>query len=144
MLEPRGEGFAALGRRAGVRSGVLSAFRAALAALKTYAGERTDGLKLSLVKTVIDECEQLDDPALTKVGALLWRFAAEAAKAEAARFAIEVGGFGPDRSAAAGPGIFARQRRFRSRAEADRGLWLDADRRRDAGACRAVGEFGRG
>jgi uncharacterized protein (DUF2336 family) len=89
ILEPRGEGFAALGCRAGVRSGVLSAFRAALAALKTHAGERSDGLKLSLVKTVIDECEQLDDPALAKVRALLWRFAAEASKAEAARFARE-------------------------------------------------------
>jgi hypothetical protein len=41
------------------------------------------------VKKVIDECEELDDPALAKVLALLWRFAAEAAKAEAARFARE-------------------------------------------------------
>jgi hypothetical protein len=89
MLEPRGEGFAALARRAGVRSGVLSAFRAALAAVKTHAGEPGDGLKLPLVKKVIDECEELDDPALAKVLALLWRFAAEAAKAEAARFARE-------------------------------------------------------
>ncbi len=87
ILEPRGEGFAALARRAGVRSGVLSAFRAALAAVKLYDGERGDGLKLPLVKKVIDECEELDDPALSKVVALLWRFAAEAAKAEAARFA---------------------------------------------------------
>jgi hypothetical protein len=89
MLEPRGEGFAALARRAGVRSGVLSAFRAALAAVKTHAGEPGDGLKLPLVKKVIDECEELDDPALSKVLALLWRFAAEAAKAEAASFARE-------------------------------------------------------
>jgi hypothetical protein len=89
MLEPRGEGFAALARRAGVRSGVLSAFRAALAAVKTHAGEPGDGLKLPLVKKVIDECEELDDPALAKVLALLWRFAAEAAKAEAASFAHE-------------------------------------------------------
>jgi hypothetical protein len=41
------------------------------------------------VKKVIDECEELDDPALAKVLALLWRFAAEAAKAEAASFAHE-------------------------------------------------------
>jgi hypothetical protein len=38
---------------------------------------------------VIDHCERLDDPALVKVQALLWRFAAEAAKAEAASFARE-------------------------------------------------------
>ena len=50
---------------------------------------RGDGLKLSLVQEVIDECERRDNPALTKVLALLWRFAAEAAKAEAAGFARE-------------------------------------------------------
>ena len=89
LIEPRGEGFAALARRAGLRSGVLPAFRAALAAIRIYRGEAGDGLKLSLVQTVIDECERLRDPALTKVLALLWRFAAEAAKAEAAAFARE-------------------------------------------------------
>ena len=64
----------------------------------------------------------VDDPALAKVRALLWRFAAEAAKAEAAQLRPRGGGFGFGRSAPAAPGIFARQRRFRSRAEADRGL----------------------
>jgi uncharacterized protein (DUF2336 family) len=87
MLEPQGEGFAALARRAGLKSGVLPAFRAALAAIKTHLGEPGDGLKLKLVQKVIDECEQRDDPTLAKVRALLWRFAAEAAKAEAASFA---------------------------------------------------------
>ena len=41
------------------------------------------------MQKVIDTCEQLDDPALAKVRALMWRFAAEAAKAEAAQFARE-------------------------------------------------------
>jgi hypothetical protein len=41
------------------------------------------------VQKLIDACELLNDPALTKVRALLWRFAAEAAKADAARFARE-------------------------------------------------------
>ena len=41
------------------------------------------------MQKVIDTCEELDDPALVKVRALLWRFAAEAAKAEAAHFARE-------------------------------------------------------
>ena len=89
ILEPQGEGFAALALRAGLKSGVLAAFRGALAAIKTHVGELGDGLKLSLVQKVIDECEQHDDPTLAKVRALLWRFAAEAAKAEAASFARE-------------------------------------------------------
>jgi uncharacterized protein (DUF2336 family) len=89
ILEPRGEGFAALAHKVGLKSGVLTAFRAALAAIKIYVGEVGDGLKLSLVQTVIDECERRHDPALTKVRTLLWRFAAEAARAEAAGFARE-------------------------------------------------------
>ena len=87
ILEPRGEGFAALARRAGLKGGVFLAFRAALGAIKAQGAEAGDRLKLPLVQKVIDTCEQLDDPALAKVRALLWRFAAEAAKAEAAHFA---------------------------------------------------------
>jgi uncharacterized protein (DUF2336 family) len=89
ILEPQGQGFAALARRAGLKDGVLPAFRAALAAIKIHGGESGDELKLKLVQKVIDHCERLDDPALAKVLALLWRFAAEAAKAEAASFARE-------------------------------------------------------
>jgi uncharacterized protein (DUF2336 family) len=89
VLEPRGQGFSALARRAGLKESVLPAFRAALAAIKTHVGEPSNGLKLSLVQTVIDDCEQRDDPALAKVLGLLWRFAAEAAKAEAASLARE-------------------------------------------------------
>lgn len=89
IREPRGEGFAALAKRAGLKSGVLPAFRAALAAIRTEAGEAGDGLKLELVQKTIDECERRDDPALARVRALLWRFAAEAARAEAASFARE-------------------------------------------------------
>ena len=89
ILEPLGEGFAALAHRVGLKAGVLLAFRAALAAIKAQAVEGGDRLKLPLVQKVIDACEQLDDPALAKVRALMWRFAAEAAKAEAASFARE-------------------------------------------------------
>jgi uncharacterized protein (DUF2336 family) len=92
ILEPQGQGFTALARRAGLKDSVLPAFRAALAAIKTHVGESGDGLKLKLVQKVIDECERRDDPALAKVLALLWRFAAEAAKAEAATFAREAAG----------------------------------------------------
>jgi uncharacterized protein (DUF2336 family) len=87
LLEPSGEGFAALARQAGLRSGVLPAFRAALGAINAHVGRAGDGLKLTLVQTVIDECEGHDNPALAKVLTLLWRFAAEAARAEAADFA---------------------------------------------------------
>ncbi|HXE26233.1 MAG TPA: DUF2336 domain-containing protein [Roseiarcus sp.] len=90
IREPRGEGFAALAHRAGLKSGVLPAFRAALAAIRARRGEACEGLRLELVQTVIDECERLDNPALAKVLALLWRFAAEAALAEAGEFAREV------------------------------------------------------
>ena len=86
-LAPRGEGFAALAHKAGLNGHLIPAFAAALAALKTYAGGPGDGLKLPLVETVIDECERRRDPALAKVMALLWRFAAEAVKSEAAGFA---------------------------------------------------------
>jgi hypothetical protein len=86
-LSPRGEGFAALAHKAGLKSHLLPAFAAALAAIKTHAREAGDGLKLALVQKVIDECERRDDPALTKVLALLWRFAAEAARTEAEGFA---------------------------------------------------------
>jgi uncharacterized protein (DUF2336 family) len=89
ILEPQGEGFAALARRAGLKAGVLLAFRAALAAIKAQGAESGDRLKLPLVQKVIDTCELVDDPALAKVRALMWRFAAEAAKAEAAHFARE-------------------------------------------------------
>ena len=146
ILEPQGEGFAALARRAGLKNGVGFAFRAALAALKTHVGEPGDGLKPPLVQKVIDACEQRDDPALIKVRALLWRFAAEAARAEAAQFAREAAasvGFGVDfgRPAAAGSGLFTCQRPRRSSAEAARGPWLAPDA---AGARAAVAKSGRG
>jgi uncharacterized protein (DUF2336 family) len=88
-LDPRGAGFAALANRAGLKSCVAPAFVAALAAINSDVGEDSGELKLTLVQRVIDECEQRDDPALGKVLALLWRFAAEAARAEAAQFARE-------------------------------------------------------
>jgi uncharacterized protein (DUF2336 family) len=87
ILHPGGQGFAALALKAGLKSGVLIAFRAALAAIKAHVREPGDGLKLLLVQKVIDECEWRDDPALAKVLALMWRFAAEAARAEAVGYA---------------------------------------------------------
>jgi uncharacterized protein (DUF2336 family) len=87
LLEPRGQGFGALARRCGLKASLLPPFWAALEAIKAQGPTAGEGLKLPLVQAVIDECERLDDPALIKVRALLWRFAAEAAKAEAASYA---------------------------------------------------------
>jgi hypothetical protein len=75
-----------------LKSGVLPAFRAALAAIKTDVDGAGEGLKLGLVQRAIDECERLNDPALAKVLALMWRFAAEAARVEAASFARHAAG----------------------------------------------------
>jgi hypothetical protein len=86
-LSPRGQGFAALARRAGLKINMLPAFQAALAAIEPRTRYDGEGLKLPLVQAVIDECEARHNPALAKVLALLWRFAAEAARAEAASFA---------------------------------------------------------
>ncbi len=72
---------------------LLPAFAPRSRRIKTHVGGRGDGLKLSLVQKVIDECERRDDPALTKVRVLLWRFAAEAARAEARRFRARGGCF---------------------------------------------------
>jgi uncharacterized protein (DUF2336 family) len=94
-LAPRGEGFAALAHKAGLNSHLLPAFAKALLALKTYRGEAGDGLELPLVEKVIEECERRDDPAQAKVLALLWRFAAEAVKAEAAGFARDAAASAP-------------------------------------------------
>lgn len=87
MLKPRREGFAAVARRAGLKRSILPAFAAALAAVKSHRRADGEGLKLMLVRRVVDECERRDDPALARVLALLWRFAGEAARAEAAGFA---------------------------------------------------------
>ena len=144
ILEPQGEGFAALARRAGLKAGVLLAFRAALAAIKAQAAE---GWRQSQTAAGAKGHRRLR--AARRSGARQGSGAAVALRRRSGKGGSSTlrprgGGFGLDRSAAAPPGIFARQRRFRSRAEADRGLWLASDRRGDAGACGAVGKFGRG
>jgi uncharacterized protein (DUF2336 family) len=89
IFEPHGEGFAALAHRAGLKRGPLLAIRAALAAINAHAPKPSDRLNLSLVQKVIHECDRLEDASFVKVRTLLWRFAAEAAKAEAKTFARE-------------------------------------------------------
>ena len=90
MLNPYEEGFAALARRSGLKLQLLPAFRATLTAIKSHGGEPNGALKPLLIEKVIAVCERRDDPALAKAIALLWRFAAEAARAEASGFARSV------------------------------------------------------
>ncbi len=81
-LNPYGQGFAALARKAGLPRHALPAFRAALGAIEVHGAGRNDGLKPWLVEATIAACEAERDPALAPILSLLWRFATEAARAE--------------------------------------------------------------
>src|SRR6204780_2193032 len=61
IRDPRGEGFAALAHRAGLKSGVLPAFRAALAAMKVHVAQGGGGLRLALVHKGLVEGESGGD-----------------------------------------------------------------------------------
>ena len=143
ILEPQGEGFAALARRAGLKAGVLLAFRAALAAIKAQAAEGGDR-----TQTAAGAKGHRRLRADRRSGARQGSGAHVALRCRSGKGGSGElrprGGFDFSRSAPPAPGIFACQRRFRSRAEADRGLWLAFDRRGDVGACGADCEFGRG
>jgi len=80
---PYGQGFAALARKAGLPRHALAALRAALGAIEVHGAGRVGGLKPRLVEATIAACEAERDPALAPILSLLWRFAAEAARAEA-------------------------------------------------------------
>ena len=79
---PYGQGFAALARACGLPRHALTAFSAALAAIDAHGSGRRGGLKTQLVEATIAACEQKRDPALAPILSLLWRFAAEATRAE--------------------------------------------------------------
>ena len=83
MFDPRGEGFAALARKAGLGVHHLPVFRAAIAAIDERGRISGEGLKLQLVERVIAECEERRVPSLATTLSLLWRFAAEAARTQA-------------------------------------------------------------
>jgi uncharacterized protein (DUF2336 family) len=80
---PYGQGFAALARKSGLPRHALPAFCAALGAIESHGAGRDDGLKPRLVEATIAACEAQRDPALAPILSLLWRFAAEAGRAEA-------------------------------------------------------------
>jgi hypothetical protein len=87
--DPHGQGFAALALRAGIPAHATPAFRAALHAIDLHGAGQGAGLKPWLVDSVIAACEARRDPKLAPILALLWRFAVEAARAEARAVARE-------------------------------------------------------
>jgi uncharacterized protein (DUF2336 family) len=96
--DPNGGGFAAAALVAGLPRHALPVFRAALGAIETQGAERGAALKAPLVRSAIAACERSGDPALEPILALLSRFEAEAARAQArssARIAARMGRLPP-------------------------------------------------
>lgn len=83
VRDPGGAGFAAAALKAGLARHSLAVFRAALAAIADLEPPEGQGLKAGVVSAVISACEASGDPALAPFLALFWRFAAEAARADA-------------------------------------------------------------
>ena len=83
---------AALARRSGLPRHALPAFRAAIEAIEVHGAGEAGGLKLRLVEATIRACQAAGDPALGPILSLLWRFAAEAARAEARAIACAATG----------------------------------------------------
>ena len=83
VRDPGGAGFAVAARKAGFPKHSLPVFRAALASIGDLRATEGPGLKADVVGAVIRACEAWGDPSLAPFLALLWRFAAEAARADA-------------------------------------------------------------
>ena len=83
VRDPRGAGFAAAAVKAGFSKSSLPVFRAALASIGEHRAKAAPGLKTEIAGAVITACEAQGDPALAPFIALFWRFAAEAARADA-------------------------------------------------------------
>ncbi len=83
VRESGGSGFAAAALKAGLPRHSLPVFRAALAAISGLGQTVRHGLKADVVGAIIRSCETSGDPSLAPFLALLWRFAAEAARTDA-------------------------------------------------------------
>ncbi len=89
LRDPRGHGFAALYRRAGLPAPFLPAFRIAAELAVGSAGAGI-GLNYPLTQRMLREIEAREDSALTPIVAMLWRLASEGAREDAREFtAIE-------------------------------------------------------
>ena len=84
---PRSQGFAALYASARLPAPFLPAFRAALHALVVADTPRGDRLSRALCESVIVACDTHADDGQGPILALLWRFAAEAARVSARQYA---------------------------------------------------------
>jgi uncharacterized protein (DUF2336 family) len=85
LSDPHGQGFAALYARADMPAHLLPAFRIAVD-FAGGAGGAGVGVNHALTQKMIAAIEALRDPALTPVVAMLWRLAAEGARADAREF----------------------------------------------------------
>jgi uncharacterized protein (DUF2336 family) len=83
VRDPGGAGFAAAALKAGFPKHSLPVFRTALAAMSGLRPTERQGLKADVVGAIIRFCETSGDPAFAPFLALLWRFAAEAARTDA-------------------------------------------------------------
>ncbi|MBB3903012.1 DUF2336 domain-containing protein [Methylobacterium brachythecii] len=91
MFEPRGAGFSALHRRAGLPSLLLPAIQAALSAWREAAtgGAEIEGARLArrMIERALTACEDMPFAESRSLMALLARFEAEAAREEARQHA---------------------------------------------------------
>ncbi len=83
VRDPGGAGFAVAALKAGFPNHSLPVFRLALASTADFGPPEGPGFKAERIGAIISACESGSDPALAPFLALLWRFAAEAARADA-------------------------------------------------------------
>ncbi len=83
VRDPQGAGLAVAAVKAGLPAHAVPVFRAALRAIATCGRGEGEPLEPDLVGAVIAACERRNDPALAPYLAVLWRFAAEAARSKA-------------------------------------------------------------
>jgi uncharacterized protein (DUF2336 family) len=87
---PAGTGFMALYRRTGLPMGCVGPFRAALAALAGSRSDQPNRVLRPVVQRAIAACENIREPDVERLLALLRRLETEAALEEARAFAAEV------------------------------------------------------
>ena len=86
LRDARGQGFAALYRRAGLPAPYLPAFRIAVELAVVAAGAGV-GLNYALTQKMLREIEAREDAVLAPIVAMLWRLASEGAREDAREFA---------------------------------------------------------
>ena len=82
VKDPASTAFAAVYAKAGLPAGLLIAFRAAIAALMRSPSDASEdgALRLTVIQTVLRQCEAAGDASLGRLIALLRRFESDAAR----------------------------------------------------------------